>query len=422
MSISEKNKTDPVRWSGQPGLTARILSGFTNTGVYVFLKKMLIPVMEFAVALILPIWRSVPWLRDAKFLSIPVQHIGHLATEVDCFLKEEILGLHPHYNAIVISPSHLISNPALVRYFRAKITFITNPLLGFLMRPFSRTPELQFDVTKYAQIINGTSTAPIIHKKWGNRNPLWQLTAVDQVSGYETLEALGVPEGAWFVCVVCREYGYQKWAIQNYRDVDIENYIPAMQTIVKKGGYVLRMGDPSMRNIPKIPGIIDYCHSPLRSDWMDIFLCAKCKFFLGSTGISWVSSIFGVPVASANLAPLSAVLYMRPGDIAIPKLYWSTKENRYLTFEEILTDPMGDFRFAQLYEKAGIDLVQNSPDEIRDLAIEMLDQIESRITYSEEDEMLQSEFVSLMKPGHFTYGSAARCGRDFLRKYRHLLV
>jgi len=128
-----------------------------------------------------------------------------------------------------------------------------------------------------------------------------------------------------------------------------------------------------------------------------------------------------VPVASANAAPFSTVLCLRPGDIGLPKLHWSKTYHRFLTFQEVLGSPMGDFRHTDLFEEAGVRLVENSPEDVRDLAMERLDRIMSKVVYSKEDESLQKRFASLMKPGHYTYGSAARIGRDFLRKYRQLM-
>ena len=48
--------------------------------------------------------------------------------------------------------------------------------------------------------------------------------------------------------------------------------------------------------------MIDYACSDLRSDWMDIFLCAQCRFFIGcQSGLSAVPSVFGVPVVMTDL-------------------------------------------------------------------------------------------------------------------------
>jgi putative glycosyltransferase (TIGR04372 family) len=360
--------------------------------------------------------------KKTRFLYIPTQHIGHLAIEVDSFIKEGILGLRPSFRAIVLASDWVAANPHLARYFKQRVAVITNPWLCMVLKPFAKMQELQYDVTPYAQVENDTSTAPAINREWGNRTPLWTLSREDLDRGMKSLRALGLPEGAWFVCVHCREFGYLAWDMHNFRDVDVTNYIPALQTIVEKGGWCFRMGDPTMKPLPKIDRVIDYCHHSVRSDWMDVFLCASSRFFLGSgSGLSWISGIFGVPVASANCAPLSTVLAYRPGDIGIPKLMWSEIEDRYLTFNEIMSMPVGDVRQSHFFEEARVRLVENTPDEVTALALEMFDRTEGRAEYTSDDEVLQERFKSLMRPGHFAYGSGSRVGRDFLRKYREFL-
>jgi hypothetical protein len=102
-------------------------------------------------------------------------------------------------------------------------------------------------------------------------------------------------------------------------------------------------------------------------------------------------------------------------------MVWSRDEQRLLTFPEILNSPIANFRYAPLYQEAGVDLIDNSPDEIRDLAIEMLDRIEGKTVYTPEDQVLQQRFKSMFRPGHYSCGAISRAGRDFLRKYSFLL-
>lgn len=345
-----------------------------------------------------------------------------MAIEADSYVKEGILGLHPEYRAIVVAPPTRISNPHLVSYLKQRLTFVVNPFLCMTLKPFARMKTLQYDVTHYAQVINGSSTAPLINRRWGARPALWNLSQEDVERGWKCLQSLGVPRDSWFVCFHCREKGFLQTEFHDYRDVSVENYMLAVKAIVVRGGWAIRMGDPTMRGLPKMEGVVDYCHESLRSDWMDTFLCACCRFFLGSgSGISWVSSIFGVPVATANAAPLTHALVLRPGDLGIPKLYWSKIQKRYLSFSEILDSGMGDFRFTKQFHDAQIELIENSPEEIRDLCLEMLDRVEGKAVYTAEDQALNSRFAAMIRPGHFSYGSAVRMGRDFLRRYQELL-
>ena len=186
---------------------------------------------------------------------------------------------------------------------------------------------------------------------------------------------------------------------------------------------MIRMGDQTMKPLQKADQIVDYALLDIKSDWMDVFLCASCRFFLGSaSGLCQLPTVFGVSDAIANLAPhLSGVLQTGPEDIGIPKLLWSDKEERYLSFKEILGSPISKYWFDSMFYEAGLRPVENTSEEIRDLVLEMLDRKEGRLSYTIEDELRQKRFKSLMNPTHFSYGAMSRVGRDFLRKYEHLL-
>ena len=387
-------------------------------------RKLLTPVLKVVNAFLSMIWTLIDSLfpdRPLRFLFIQGRHIGHLTVDTDCYLKAELLGKHPAYTTVAVVWD--ISNPHLLKYFRKRLYFIRNRFIAAVLWQFRRFDVLQYDARSYAQIEGETSLAPVIYREWGSRTPLWELDEEDSIKGRQVLDELGIPNGAWFVCVHCREGGYDSyWDIQNYRNCNIDNYFKGMSSLVERGAWLVRMGDVTMSPLPRMNHVVDYCHSRFKSDWMDVFLCASCRFFLGSgSGIAWLASIFGVPVASANQAPMSATLYLRPGDINIPRLNWSLSDDRYLSFDEILNSPLGNFRRTHQFEESGIRLMENTPDDIRDLAIEMLDTVEGKALYTAEDEMLQQRFASLLGPGHFTFGSGARIGRDFLRKYSHLL-
>ena len=143
--------------------------------------------------------------------------------------------------------------------------------------------------------------------------------------------------------------------------------------------------------------------------------------FGSASGLSEVSTVFGRCCGMANQAPLSTVLKFGPDDVGIPKLLWSEKTGRYLTFSEVFDSEIANFRFGQLFSQAGIRLVDNTAEDVCDLALEMLDKAEGCAVYTARDEELQRRFKALMRPGHYSYGGMTRLGREFLRKYEHLL-
>ena len=396
-----------------------VLKKIREKGVFYCGKKALYKIITPIIGLF-----SYPFclVMNIKFLPVHISRIGHLCIEPDCYIKEGILGLRPKYNSIILAPHKKVANAHLLNYWKHYIRIISSPLPCFLLDPLVKNRFTQFNVGRYASVINTKADFPKIQNKWIGRPPLLSLTELDYKRGWACLRKLGIPEDAWFVCVHCREEGYAPGENQTYRNANINNYLLAMKAIVNRGGWVIQMGDPSMKPLPQMDHIIDYAHLDIKSDWMDVFLCASCKFFLGSeSGLSGLAFVFGVPGGIANHAPMSTVLWCGPFDVGIPKLIWSLKEERYLSFKEVLSSPISNFRFDPLYSKAGVCVVDNSPEDIKELAMEMLDRVDGKALYFDEDERLQERFKSLMNPSHYSYGSASRVGRDFLRKYAVLL-
>jgi putative glycosyltransferase (TIGR04372 family) len=191
---------------------------------------------------------------------------------------------------------------------------------------------------------------------------------------------------------------------------------------VRRGGWCIRMGAPSMKPLPPMPRVIDYARSVFKSDLMDVFLCARCRFFLGSSsGLFLISSAFGVPAALTNMAPLGCGYGFSPKDLSIPKLYLS-RAGVMIPFSLILPKPLADFRWAYLLQGSEVELQENTAEDILDLTVEMLDRLDGVYVQDVESELMQDYFRDLFNENNYCWGSPARIGDAFLRKYQNLLL
>ena len=153
---------------------------------------------------------------------------------------------------------------------------------------------------------------------------------------------------------------------------------------------------------------------------MDVFLCARCRFLIGTqTGLSHVPNTFGVPCAITNW-PSLAMLPWADQDLFVPKLCWSEKDGRFLTFAEVMRSHLGYALFTMPFTREGVRVVDNTPDEITGVVLEMLERQEGTLHYTEEDEALQKRFRDLAEASGVD--AVSRVGRAFLRKYAHLLA
>lgn len=364
----------------------------------------------------------VCWMFKIKFPHIYISRIGHLMLECDCFIKEQLLYFGSNPRAIILAPRSQIANAAAAKAWSKYFFVIENQLLVIFLKPFQHHPWTKVDVSRY---VVSAQTADVyrIYNEWGSRSPLLKLNQSEIERGDEVLQRLGVPKGGWFVCIHARSGGYSPADehLHQHRNIAISDFEKAVNFIISQGGICIRMGDKTMTPSPKISGLIDYAVSDYKEDWMDLYLSARCKFFLGSnSGAVTMAMVYGVPCAVVGMAPLSA-FSVGINDLSIPMIHRSKKSNKTMSFDEILQSEVGSYKLAEEYEKAGIILEHNTPDDILDLTVEMYTRVLGSNKSEIVDEIRQKKFMSLIKNGHYGYGAASRIGSAFLKKYEHLL-
>ena len=239
--------------------------------------------------------------------------------------------------------------------------------------------------------------------------------------GKEWLRQMGVPEDAWYVGVHVREGGYKREVDDTYnarRNAEIDTYLPAFKEITSRGGWVIRLGEKSMKPLPQMPQVIDLAHNPLKSDWMDIFVCASAKFCIVTTGGLYSTPLlFDTPVIGTNMP--DAFFHVNSWDLFLPKLMRDSKSGELISFNRMMNAPFYSCERGQNFVEWGVEFIDNTPEEIREAVVEMFAKIDKSIEYSEEDEQLQQHFKSL--PPASLGPFLCRMGKDFLFKHRNLL-
>lgn len=383
-----------------------------------------------------------------RVLDVMPEAIGHLALEPDAYIREQkLLGkkrisilFPPHYSLNRKSFSKLaVSNLCLLQCWEKHFFVIKNLALYVILYPLLKSPLLRHDPTPYTaqklapQYKKGSDCISIYkayEKKYGlgkGFTPLIEMKQEDVENGREILRKLGLPKGAWFVSFNCRESGYYSpEALQatSGRNADINNLELALQEVIQRGGWCIRMGSSLMQPLPKrlaqYPQIIDYPKSPWVSDTMDVFLASNCRFFLGNnSGITTLAGVFGVPCVLTNVIPFGQ-LSVFPKDLAIFKLHRSKVTQQWLPFTECLQSYLSVSIAAADYEELQIELIENTAGEIRDVTLQMLEELDGKERLQEDVEF-QQRFRNIMNSFNLSHGSPARVGLEFLKKYEELL-
>jgi putative glycosyltransferase (TIGR04372 family) len=349
----------------------------------------------------------------------PIDHfraIGDLGM-LDKYIKAEILGMIPLGTNVILGAPDDFSNPAYVRYWGKYFSLITDPRTISLLAPLSYPLKEDLIMVRFRETTRSfVAFGAEVQSRWeaDGRGPLLELNADHRERGYRLLRELGVPEGAWFVGLHVRE---GKDPRRDVRNSDVTTYRLAIEEIASRGGWVLRMGDRSMSPLPSWPNTVDYAHSAKREDWMDVFLWADGRFFIGTgSGPQMIPTTLGKPVAIANYGPIATIVCGKD-DILLPKHYWHEKERRYLTLAERMSPDYGFRESIGDFGATGIRIVDNTPEELRDLVIEMIDRLEGPHVDTDEEHALQGRFAKLAASRE---AYPAKLARAFTSRYRDL--
>jgi putative glycosyltransferase (TIGR04372 family) len=195
------------------------------------------------------------------------------------------------------------------------------------------------------------------------------------------------------ICVQVRDSQYlptKNWAYHDYRNSDINTYIPAMELLVQKGYWVFRMGNTMKEPIKTLNSkIIDYPFDQHKDDLIDIWLFANCDLCITTgSGPDAISCVYRKPSLHINSLPLTHIESHSNVTHTPKKLYWK-KNGSLLTFREYCEN---DFFHSDDYEKASIKIVDLSSEEITSAVIEKIDVLEGKYTETEEDALLQNMF------------------------------
>ncbi len=267
-------------------------------------------------------------------------------------------------------------------------------------------------------------------------------TDKEKAQGQSVMEQINLSND--FVCFSVRDNKYRtevmkfKTDVQDmssrFRNAPVSNYRMAMENLGKNELQAVRMGAMAESRIDW-KNTIDYA-SDHRSEFMDVFLFSKCKFFVCTpSGIQALAQLFSKPLVSTDATILSQrtdyeLFLSRERDLVIFKKYWWKAKNRYLTFREMLERETNDeihelcsIGTYTTYERDGIIPVDNTPEEIDDVVQEMLGRLNGTMAYDKEDEILQQRFFDLIDtfPLKNNFPFMWRVGAKFLKQNSWLL-
>ena len=106
--------------------------------------------------------------------------------------------------------------------------------------------------------------------------------------------------------------------------------------------------------------------------------------------------------------------------LVIFKKFLLRNEDRYMTFPELMDFEFGGIDTNEILSKMNLEVIENTPEEIRDVSIEMDKRLAGTWETTDSDEELQDKFWALFGPNKLR-SPDLRIGAQYLRQNKDLL-
>ena len=401
-------------------------------GIIALLPCIIIRLLE---PLILIRIEKIPCVNFGDFASFPALYYCKKKLKIDQPSKR-------YLDLLYFKPGEKVSNQQLKKMWKRKLNFFS----GHILHPINITNKLIPGWRKHSIEILSSKLEYDVDNLVEKYQPI-NFTSEEESKGRQILQKFGLKEGDKFVCLAVRDSAYNPkknstertdFAYHDFRNHNIENFILAAEELTKRGYYVFRMGVIVNQVLNSDNSkIIDYPNSGLRSDFMDVYLGAKCSFCISTGyGFDTIPYIFKRPLGIMSL-PVGDLRSHSDRFLLLTKNHFLKKEKRKLSLSEIFSHGLAFAYESSIFKKKGIELIDYTPEEIRDFAVEMYEIVESKKEFNFEDEQLQENFKRLFalnikntnyyaqveKPYHKLQGQIrSRFSSKFLRENKDWLA
>jgi len=381
------------------------------------------------------------WLKEKKFdllnidLVSNIYFTGSLGNHygVENLINSHRSKLKTEKKIFSLMGSKKPRNKTLYNFFKKYVNFIEDENLCLSLKSFELIMGLPLgyclpmdDSCPFLDLASNLTQTSL--KKLNIKQNLFSEDNSLFDKGYEILKKLGIKSDDWIVTLHMREPTYRGETYNNnnsnWRSVRVEDYINSIKTIISKGGYVFRMGDKETTKLPKIKGLIDYAHTDIKSDYMDVFLGAKSKFCIASSsGYYHIPMLFGKPIVFTNSPMFIEYFGLRENHIYLPRLTKNKHKNKLFSFSEFTNKKHAIRTFQDHFDKHDIEIVHNTKEEIEEAVLEMINLIESKTQNESKNQLRFKDIVRQNSKDYYAPNCEpkARISNHFANKYEKIL-
>jgi len=374
-----------------------------------------------------------------RFGLLPSRRIGHFANDVNlylCTFKKKTFFQYDFFY-----PEKPICNFTLLKIYKKYL--IVLPEIFIL--PFVLLNKIKFlGSPKHNIKLNPYAEAQDLRDRDIDDKKINYFNQKDIQLGYSFLKDLGLSRDDKFVCLLCRDEEYVKNLFKQTYDVDyrnygdistfrnsnIENFRLVSEYLTGLGYYVFRMGEKVSKSLSiNNKRFFDYATSGKRNEFLDIFLSSHCDFFITTgSGLDILPAIFDRPIVLVSCAQVGWTRSSNKKQLTIFKHFKNKNDAKNLTLSEIF-----DFNLAgaktDIFKEKQVEVIENTPEEIKEAVIDMLELMKNNFVVSEQNSYLQSKFWNLFKEKINKHGLTSmhanffksHIGYSFLKKNKNFL-
>ena len=289
--------------------------------------------------------------------------------------------------------------------FRRSFVLINDIFFGFKIDEIYRFPNIGFPDIYETKNVNVRN---ICSKKFGDFKELYMnhnlvdLETKIKNECEEKLKNLSINKKDKIVCLHVRDGNFRKdHNRKSYRNSNVNNYTKAIQYLINKGFWVIRIGDAPTKKVKfKNNKFIDYPYSKIKSEQMDLFLIQRSSFYIGAqSGPMEVAYLFNKPVLLTNMVQALEGLPRKKNDRGIFKKIINKKTKKVIPIRKFM-----DFSFKYhdpVYTMSDLEFIENSPNEIYLAVKEFLTNLNRK--KKSTGTSLQIKFRQLQKKRFFNF-------------------
>lgn len=406
-----------------------------DKGLFFTIKKIISRIVSLDFLIIYPIVSIICLLIVIikpiifiRFGSLNAHKIGPFVMVTEMGICEQENGIQPDnkktLNIYHLGHSNYICNTQLLKMWSRVLRVI--PFAKYFYNVLSL-----FNFSK-AHIISASKHGRDMYGLLEKTSPHIDFTDNEIIQAKKELLGMNIKDKDKYVLLINRGSKFLKinfpdfdTSHNRFRNSSISNYLLMAENLTKKNNTVIRVGqftdEPIKSNNKKI---IDYDREGFRTDLLDIYLSKNCRYIVGcDTGFAYLPGyLFRKPTVIVNWAQLEYLIPYLKDWLFLFRKYWLKNEKRFMRVPEIIKSKAGRFHTYLDYQKKGIELIENTPEEINEVVDEMEKKLTGNFDYSEEDNYLQKCFWSHFEKSDLFGVARGRIGKNFLRNNKDLFL